>query len=141
MSEIKAMTTILRRMFSRRAPNWNTPLAGVRKRMQLMDQDESVDSFDNEDISEFETDFMNIGTSHKIHERYIYIFYSYIKILFILSLLKIIYIFLQFNLALPNLTFITFNSVLTRCYFLFVENCKDVIYKIFVNLLLMIFLT
>jgi len=71
MSEIRAMTMLLRRMFSRKTFD---PLAGVRKRMKLLDQDESVDNFDAEDLGEFESDFMNVGISHKMHERYVYKF-------------------------------------------------------------------
>jgi len=83
MSEIRAMTMILRRMFSRKAS-----LAGVRKRMKLLDQDESVDSFDAEDVSEFESDFMNVSMSHKMYVRYVY---KFILILYILhSMLDII---------------------------------------------------
>ncbi|XP_011879512.1 PREDICTED: uncharacterized protein LOC105568437 [Vollenhovia emeryi] len=67
MSEIRTMTTILRRMFSRRAAS--RPLAGIRNKMQVMKQDEPVDHFDAEDVSEFEADFMNVGVSHKMHER------------------------------------------------------------------------
>jgi len=80
MSEIRAMTMILRRMFSRKASD---PLAGVRKKMKLLDQDESVDSFDAEDVSEFESDFMNVGMSHKMYVRYVYKFIIYTKILYI----------------------------------------------------------
>ncbi|KYN05654.1 PREDICTED: uncharacterized protein LOC108771456 [Cyphomyrmex costatus] len=70
MSEISAMTTIICRMFSKKAVRSLTkPLAGIRKRMELKYKDESVDSFDAEDVSEFEADFMNIGISHKMYER------------------------------------------------------------------------
>lgn len=65
MNEVRAMT-ILCRMFSKKA---RKPLAGIRKRIDLMEQDESVDSLDAEDVSEFEADFMNVGMSHKMHER------------------------------------------------------------------------
>jgi len=53
-------------MFSRKAFK---PLAGIRKRTKLLEQDESVDSFDSEDVSEFEADFMNVGMSHKMYEK------------------------------------------------------------------------
>ncbi|XP_024888472.1 uncharacterized protein LOC112465233 [Temnothorax curvispinosus] len=71
MSEIRAMTTILRRMFSKRAipASLTKPLAGIRKRMEMIEKDESVDGFDAEDVSEFEADFMNIGMSHRMYER------------------------------------------------------------------------
>lgn len=68
MSEIKTMTMILRRMFSKRAAE---PLVGVRRRIKLFEKDESVDSFDAEDLSEFESDFMNVGMSHKMYEKYV----------------------------------------------------------------------
>ncbi|XP_011260724.1 uncharacterized protein LOC105254002 [Camponotus floridanus] len=69
MNESKIMTIILRRMFSKK---YFKPLAGIRSRMQLIKQDEQnvdIENFDNEDLSEFEADFMNVGESHKIHER------------------------------------------------------------------------
>ncbi|XP_011704124.1 PREDICTED: uncharacterized protein LOC105459637 [Wasmannia auropunctata] len=69
MSEIRAMTTILRRMYSRKTAR---PLAGIRKKEKIMksiDKDNTVDTFDAEDVSEFEADFLNVGTSHKMHER------------------------------------------------------------------------
>ncbi|TGZ52220.1 Uncharacterized protein DBV15_03761 [Temnothorax longispinosus] len=71
MSEIRAMTTILRRMFSKRAipASLTKPLAGIRKRMEMIEKDESVDGFDAEDVSEFEADFMNVGMSHRMYER------------------------------------------------------------------------
>ncbi|XP_012528329.2 uncharacterized protein LOC105831947 [Monomorium pharaonis] len=68
MSEIRTIM-ILCRTYSRKVPLRKDPLAGIRKRIQLMDHDESVDSFDAEDVSEFEADFMNVGISHKMHER------------------------------------------------------------------------
>lgn len=64
------MTIILRRMFSKK---YFKPLAGVRTRLQLMKKDEQdvdIENFDSEDLSEFEADFMNVGESHKMHERY-----------------------------------------------------------------------
>lgn len=66
-------------MFSKKAPE---PLAGIRKKVRLMEKNESVDaeSFDAEDVSEFEADFMNVGASYKMHERYIYVC-IYMKIL------------------------------------------------------------
>lgn len=70
-------------MFSRKALK---PLAGIRKKVRLMEENESIDmeSFDAEDVSEFEADFMNVGVSHKMHERYIYVC-IYTKILDTLS--------------------------------------------------------
>jgi len=73
MNESKIMTIILRRMFSKK---YFKPLAGIRSRMQLIKQDVQnvdIENFDSEDLSEFEADFMNVGESHKIHERYIYL--------------------------------------------------------------------
>ncbi|KYM78375.1 hypothetical protein ALC53_11030 [Atta colombica] len=73
MSEINAITTVLRRMFSKKATfksaTRTKPLAGIHKKMKFIKKDESVDNFDAEDISEFETDFMNVGTSHKMYKR------------------------------------------------------------------------
>lgn len=71
MNENKIMTIILRRMFSKK---YFKPHAGIRSRMQLIQQDEQdvdIENFDSEDLSEFEADFMNVGESHKMHERYI----------------------------------------------------------------------
>ncbi|KYQ58063.1 hypothetical protein ALC60_03115 [Trachymyrmex zeteki] len=69
MLEISAMTTILRRMFSKKAFKPDPkPYAGIRKKMKSM-KNESVDTFDAEDVSEFEADFMNVGISHKMYER------------------------------------------------------------------------
>lgn len=56
-------------MFSRRAAE---PLVGVRKRAKMLEKNESVDSFDAEDLSEFESDFMNVGMSQKMYEKYVF---------------------------------------------------------------------
>lgn len=72
------MTIILRRMFSKK---YFKPFAGVRSRMQIIKQNESdidIEHFDSEDLSEFEADFMNVGESHKIYERYRFIMLQYI---------------------------------------------------------------
>lgn len=69
MNESRVMTIILRRMFSKK---YFKPFAGVRSRMQIIKQNEpdtDIENFDSEDLSEFEADFMNIGESHKMHER------------------------------------------------------------------------
>lgn len=59
-------------MYSRKATD--RALFGVRKRLKLIDKNESVeDAFDAEDISEFESDFMSVGMSHKMYERYVYV--------------------------------------------------------------------
>ncbi|XP_012216199.2 neugrin isoform X1 [Linepithema humile] len=66
MKEIKILTFC--RMFSRRSYN---PLAGIRHKVEVMKEDGSVDleSFDIEDTSEYESDFMKLDMSHKMHER------------------------------------------------------------------------
>ncbi|KYN20731.1 hypothetical protein ALC57_06637 [Trachymyrmex cornetzi] len=73
MTEISAMTTVLRRMFSKKATFKSAirtkPLAGIHKKMKFIEKDESVDNFDAEDVSEFEADFTNVGTSYKMYER------------------------------------------------------------------------
>lgn len=58
-------------MFSKKYFN---PLAGIRSRMQLIQDDEQnvdIENFDSEDLNEFEADFTNVHESHKMHERYI----------------------------------------------------------------------
>ncbi|KAL0102358.1 hypothetical protein PUN28_018702 [Cardiocondyla obscurior] len=65
MSDIRVMT-MLRRMFSRKAPD---TLVGIRRRIKLMKNDESVEDLDPEDVSQFEADFMNVGMSHRMYER------------------------------------------------------------------------
>jgi len=69
MNEIKTLTFTFRRMFSRKYSN---PFAGIRHKMKVMEQDGSVDleSIDIEDTGEYESDFMNLDESHKMHERY-----------------------------------------------------------------------
>ncbi|KAG5312140.1 NGRN protein, partial [Acromyrmex insinuator] len=73
MTEINAMTMVLRRMFSKKATFKSAtrikPFAGIQKKMKFIEKDESVDHFDPEDISEFEADFMNVGISRKMYER------------------------------------------------------------------------
>ncbi|KAL6420484.1 hypothetical protein ACFW04_014467 [Cataglyphis niger] len=69
MNESRKMSIILHRMFSKK---YFKPFAGVRSKMQIIKQNESdinIEHFDNEDLSEFEADFMNVGESHKIYER------------------------------------------------------------------------
>jgi len=70
MNEIKILTFTFRRMFSRRVSN---PLAGIRHKIKVMEEDGSVDleSLDIDDTSEYESDFMNLDESYKMHERYI----------------------------------------------------------------------
>jgi len=78
MTEISAITTVLRRMFSKKATfksaTRTKPLAGIHKKMKFIEKDESVDNFNAEDISEFETDFMNVNISHKMYKRYVLTF-------------------------------------------------------------------
>ena len=76
MTEISAMTIVLRRMFSKKATfksaTRTRPLAGIQKRMKkFIEKNESADNFDAEDISEFEADFTNVDISHKMYERYV----------------------------------------------------------------------
>lgn len=70
MNEVKILTVTFCRMFSRKSYN---PLAGIRHKMKVMEEDGSVDleSLDIEDTSEYESDFTKLGVSHKMHERYI----------------------------------------------------------------------
>lgn len=62
---------ILYRMFSKK---YFKPLAGVQSKIKVMKQDEQgianfdIEDFDSEDLGEFESDFMNVGESHKMHE-------------------------------------------------------------------------
>lgn len=71
MNEIKTLTLTFCRMYSRRLYN---PLAGIRNKVEVMekDADELVDleSFDIEDTNEYESDFMNLNQTHRMHERY-----------------------------------------------------------------------
>ncbi|XP_011634356.1 uncharacterized protein LOC105425333 [Pogonomyrmex barbatus] len=71
MTEIRAMTMILRRMFSKKSFE---PFAGIRRRGKLLQKIDQFDAetFDAEDVSELEADFMNVGESHKMHEKEIW---------------------------------------------------------------------
>lgn len=80
------MTSVLRRMFStKRRSNIDrlaNSLAGIRNRLKLVEEDGSnnYEELDPHDISEFESDFMNISESQKMHERYmLYIYIIYIS--------------------------------------------------------------
>lgn len=75
MNQSKVITIILRRMFSKKH---SKPLAGIHRKMKVMKQNDQnienfdIESFDSEDLGEFESDFMNVGKSHKMHEWYLY---------------------------------------------------------------------
>lgn len=87
-SEVRTMTMILRRMFSRRAAE---PFVGIRKRMKFLEKNESIESFDAEDLDEFESDFTNVGESHKMYERYVCTYtkmYNAFYVIFIFYLRK-----------------------------------------------------
>ncbi|XP_029175614.1 uncharacterized protein LOC114944059 [Nylanderia fulva] len=67
MNQSQVFTILLRRMFSKK---YDKPLAAVRTKMKLMKQDQQdIEDIDIEDLGEFEADFMNVGESHKMHER------------------------------------------------------------------------
>lgn len=70
-SKIVPLIVLLRKMSSSKPFD---PFAGIRGKIKIMKQDESkidIKDFAADDTSEFETDFMNVGESHKTHERYI----------------------------------------------------------------------
>lgn len=93
------MASILRRMFSSKRSLKNS-LAGIRNRQKLLEEDKSSDfeELDEQDISEFEADFMNIDESQKMHKRYYHIYFLLIFILY-----TIIYICILYKVSFINI--------------------------------------
>lgn len=73
------MLTVVRRMFSKKArvsmksmrPKIpNNPLAGIRSKIEVTENEEDIETFDPEDTGEFEADFMEINKTHRMHVWY-----------------------------------------------------------------------
>jgi len=91
MNGVGMLTFVVRRMFSKKSikpkisrnpktsgnpetsgksNKVNTSFVGMRGKMELTENQEDMEIFDPEDLDEFESDFMNVHKSHKMHEWY-----------------------------------------------------------------------